>query len=88
MPSTVSKIRYSPTEQSVLAILPDDGTKLTSDQIMDSHYGRRKPLNARKIIIGVMRSLIIKSNRNKETFRICKSARKGPHPMKFWMERR
>lgn len=82
-------IRYSPTEQRVLALLPSDGTKISSGEIIDLHFGtRRKPLNAQKIIIGVLRSLMQKSSRNKEPFRICKSARKGPYPIKFWIEER
>ena len=91
MSSAVSKkYKYSPTEQRVLALLPSDGTKLTSGEIMDLHFGtaKRKPLNAQKIIIGILRSLMLKSSRNREPFRICKSARKGPYPIKFWIEER
>lgn len=89
MPSSAGKLRYSPMEQSILALLPDDGTKVSSEQIVELHYGKRKrPFNARKIIIGVLRGLIQKSNRNRESFKIHKSARKGPYPIMFWIERR
>ena len=89
MPSPVSKVRYSPTEQRILALLPEDGTKLSSDEIIDLHYGKRKrPFNARQTVIGALRTLIRKSVKNREPFRICKSERKGPHPMKFWIERK
>lgn len=89
MQLSAGKLRYSPMEQSILALLPGDGTKVSSEEIIAAHYGKRKrPFNARQIIIGVLRTLMRKSNRNRESFKICKSARKGPHPMKFWIEKR
>lgn len=89
MPSSANKVRYSDREQSFLALLPADGKRINSEELLARYYGNKsKPFYARQIIIATMRGLMKKTMRNKEDFIIRKSKRAGPRPMEFWKEKR
>jgi hypothetical protein len=79
------KIRYSPTEERLLAILRKHKTPIDSDALCDIFYADdpHKPWNAQGSINAAMRSLIKKCVYNSEPFVITKSDRRGPHPIEF-----
>ena len=80
---------YSKRERSVFKLLPKDGKRISTKQLAAKFYGHDDlHQNANVVIIGVMRSLIWKMEKNKEPLRIMKSARAGPHPLEFWLEKR
>jgi hypothetical protein len=80
---------YSARERSVFKLLPKDGKRITTNQLVKLYYKNdSRQLNANANIVGVIRSLIRKVDVNKEPFRIQKSARAGPHPLEYWLEKR
>jgi hypothetical protein len=84
-------VPYSERERSVFKLLPKDGKRISTIQLAKRYY--KKPedelhQNAYVIITGVLRSLIWKMEKNKDPLRIMKSAQAGPHPLKFWLEKR
>lgn len=87
--SANGKLKYSAMEQSLLALLQHvPNTRLDTNDLASSHYGRRRPRNARQSVIVTMRSLTDKVKRNKEPFIVKRSKRTGPHPIQFWIEKR
>jgi len=82
--SSVNKIEYSPTEKSLLDLLPPGGKAISSEELVDRHYsGDEKPFNARQSIVTTMTSLIKKVEHNREPYRIIKAKRSGPYPMEY-----
>lgn len=81
------RVGYSPAERRVFGHLCLE--RLTSEEISRLHYGRNMPYNGRRIVIGLLRSLVRKTRHNREPFRIGHTDRAGPHSMSFWlMEKR
>lgn len=79
--------RYSPLEQRAFGLLPqgkDQADALTSTMIAAKLYGRRP--NANQRTMSVLRSLKAKAIRYREPFRIKQTARRGPHPVSWWVE--
>jgi len=77
-------VDYSPTEKSLLALLPTGGKAISSEELVDRHYeGDDKPFNARQSIVTAMTNLIKKVEHNREPFRIVKAKRSGPYPMEY-----
>jgi hypothetical protein len=83
------EINYSPNERRAFAILPKDGRRITTVEITRKIYQRstKKPYYARQATLGVMDELVRKVMANKERFVIKRSARRGPHPISFWLEK-
>jgi hypothetical protein len=82
---------YSIRERSVFKLLPKDGKRISTKKLAQRFYKKNENdlhQNANVVIIGVMRSLMWKMEKNKEPLRIMKSARAGPHPLEFWLEKR
>ena len=79
--------KYTPNEQKLLALLEElGGTPTDSSIIVKRHFARRKaPRFARQSVVSVLNALVIKVQRNRETFRIHKTKRSGPHPIKYWL---
>jgi hypothetical protein len=78
-------IRYSPAERKLFGLLSTQ--QVTSKALAHRLHGTRA-LNGRATVISAAKSLIRKSQRNREPFRICKTKRAGPHPVAYWLERR
>lgn len=80
--------RYSKAEKRVFSLLPVGGRAggVTSTMLAGILYGRS--LNGRAQIVGIVQSLIAKTKRYREPFKVCKSERAGPHPSEFWVEKR
>lgn len=83
-------MKYSPSEQRMLKLLPRNGRKLTSVELVEKFYNGsgEAPYHARNIVITVLRSLRRKTAHNKEEFRVASTPRSGPIPMSFWLEQR
>lgn len=84
-------VRYSPEEQRIFRLLPKDGRQRSSTAILNRFYGvadQGPPFHKRKIVIGLLSSLMRKTDCNKEHFRVCKTKRSGPIPISFWLEPR
>ena len=79
-------MRLTEREQQLLALVPSDGTRVSTHDIVRLHYGAEPPLNARQIIVGRMTGIIDKSTRMGLPWRLCKSKRAGPRPAEFWIE--
>lgn len=84
------RVSYSPSEVSLLKLLPDDGRRVSSEELTRHHYRgeRSRPFHARKAVVAVMSSLIVKVKQNREPFIIKRTDRSGPHPIQFWKEKR
>jgi hypothetical protein len=78
---------FSDLEQDLIALLPKDGKKVTTADLVEAYYGSEVPLNARNIVVGRLRMIAAKAVHNAEPWRIAKSNRAGPHPMEFWLEK-
>lgn len=86
--SEESKVNYSPFERKVFALLAKK-PKSTVD-ITDAIWGsdrRKRPTYARQSVLGALTSLSDKVKANREPFKVKKSERVGPHPIKFWVEK-
>jgi hypothetical protein len=82
---------YSERERSVFKLLPKDGKRISTKTLAQKFFKKNSDdlhQNANVVIIGVMRSLRWKMEKNNEPLRIMKSARAGPHPLEFWLEKK
>lgn len=87
MVSSTSKVKYSPTETQLLRLLPKGGRHISSEELAKKLYRYNvSPFYARNVIVGMMRTLIIKVQKNKEPFRILKTERAGPTPTQYWIQ--
>ncbi len=79
-------INYSPSETRVLKLLrakPQSTIALCERY----YYPQEPPFNGRVIVVGILSSLKRKAEINQDSFRIRKSERAGPNPIKFWIEK-
>ena len=82
-------VRYSAGERSVFALLPKSGATVSTSIILAKAYkDKREPFNGRKIILSALNSLVRKIEYNDEPFRLKKTERSGPIPMRFWLEKK
>lgn len=61
----------------------------STKQLLNAYYAEQSsvvPFNGQVIMNSAMRSLTTKVARNKESFRVKRTAMRGPHPMEFWVE--
>ena len=80
------KVRYSPLEQRILEVLPKDGSRINTLEIMGRVYDPGEaPRNARQSILHTTNCLISKSDENEEPWEIFKSNSK---PAYFWILKR
>ena len=84
--SADKKVKYSPIEQKVFAVL--SRKQKTSTDITAAIYPKRdRPYYARQTVVGALDKLTKKALKNRESFKVMKSKRKGPHPIHFWIEK-
>lgn len=69
----------------MLRLIPKTGSSVTTDRLLKKFYGSDIPINGKKIIIGLVRSLVDKTM--KHDFRVQRSERAGPYPIAVWIER-
>jgi hypothetical protein len=83
------KINYSPLETRILALIPKDESKITTEEITNRVYRPGEaPFNARATVLHGLNRLIAKSDENEEPWEIFKSKRRGSQPAYFWREPR
>ena len=71
------KIRLSPAEAEIYALLPKDGERVTSRDLVERLYKKKPPTNARQIV-----NIHLHALRKKGL--IGMSKRKGPIPIEVW----
>jgi hypothetical protein len=77
-------IKYSPTEERLLELLPRDGKHITTKQLTAKFYkGRIAPYHAQVYVGNAMRTLIDKTTKNREKFKL---KRQGTREIQFWIE--
>lgn len=77
---------FTEKERQYLALLPVNGSKVTSSDLVAHIYGAKPPLHAREIVISRMRGIMRKAEIMKPGFVVCKSKRAGPNPIEFWRQ--
>jgi hypothetical protein len=78
--STVQRsIRLSPNEKKLLELVPKNGRKVTTADLVAKFYGRRVPINGRIIVMNLIRSI-----KKKAIVKLSTSERAGPHPIEVW----
>lgn len=82
------KKAYSPQEEKILAAIPDDGTKVSTLQLVAQVYDGNAPLTARQSILDSCNKLIAKVDYNMEKYEIFRARPRGPMPIYFWKEPR
>lgn len=81
------KVDYSERERAVFDLLPiGEGDATTTSDIVEGYYGKDKPLNAQRLIHGVLRSLQAKARINDEPFTVATGKRRGHKPMEVWLD--
>jgi hypothetical protein len=85
MPFRLSKkCRYSPLERRVFSSL---GGKPKSTLILvDRLRAKGVEFHSRISVVAALRSLQTRAVLYGEPFRIASTPRRGPHPVKFWLE--
>jgi hypothetical protein len=81
------KHEYNRTEERLLKIIPQDGQRITTDALTKKFYqlGRRDvPKNGQQMIANAMRSLADKVKKNREAFKLKRTAEQ--RPTQFWIE--
>jgi hypothetical protein len=80
-------LRLTDRQKRLLALLPEDGSRITSRELLNSYFGDEPPLHARPIIIDRMNGIARKLDHMSSPIRIGKSKRAGPRPVEFWIEK-
>lgn len=76
---------YSPLETKILEAIPDDGSMVsTLDLVAHAYDGEREPFSARQSVLDAANKLIRKVDFNLELFEIFRSRPNGPQPIYFW----
>jgi hypothetical protein len=79
-------IRLSAHEEKVMKLIPPDGKRISSREVVSKFYNGRVPLHGRVNVGCILRSLSAKTRR--EAIRVRRSKRAGPYPIDVWLERR
>lgn len=82
-------MKLSDREHALLALLPSDGTPVSTRELVQQYWATDdEPFNARGIIGTRMRSIMRKLDHTRDKRRVLKSERRGPQPISFWVKRR
>jgi hypothetical protein len=85
----MSVIKLSPAEQRLLDIIPTDGSRVSTKDLLPRFYdGQDMPAYGQVVIGNHLRSLTAKVKRTRKLPRVRKSKRRGPHPIEVWIENR
>ncbi len=81
-----TKKDFTPSEQRLLAYLPDDGVeKITTTQLIRKMYPTNQPKNARQTVNWMVRTLTEKIKGANTGFVIHRTDRSGPHEISYWV---
>ena len=79
------KIGYSERERRLFRVIAGRVRITTSDL---GGKGLSESFHARQSIVASLVGLARKMEANRETLRLCRSERRGPHPSEWWLEAR
>lgn len=89
LPEFPKKVKYTMTEYHMFAVLPQDGKRIVSADIVEARGDKWKVGFPLKNVTVTMNRLIDKVKANDEPFRIKKEARYPGHlQCEYWIERR
>lgn len=77
--------RLSGLESKLLALLPSDGSRVTTFELVDLYYGDDLPFSANAIITGRMRTIIAKIAAGCPGPKIEHSRKRGPIAKEYWI---
>lgn len=78
---------FSPNERRLLSLLPKDGGRVSSVDLIDRIYaGREKPHNARVSVGDLIRRTRRKMESHGGAHRLGRSLRRGPRPVFVWLK--
>lgn len=87
-----AEVRFSPSEQRMITLLELEEEPIATTDLVSKFYKGRKggpPEHAVSTIVSISRSLEKKTTgRTGLEFRVRRSERAGPYPIKIWLERR
>lgn len=82
-----TKVKYSERERQLLDLVPRNGDKISTHELMARFYGAQPiPFHGRAIIGVMMRQLVRKAEYNGELWHIRRTPRSGPKPISYWLE--
>ena len=79
------KIGYSERERRLFRVIAGRVRITTSDLV---GKGLSESFHARQSIVASLVGLARKMDANRETHKLCRSERRGPHPSEWWLEAR
>lgn len=78
---------FSPSERCLLSLLPKNGGKVSSVELIDQIYaGRERPHNARVAVGDLIRRTRHKMELHGGDHRLGRSLRRGPRPISVWLK--
>lgn len=75
---------YSPLESRLLSAIPDDGSMISTLDLVAAAYDNEAPFAARQSVLDAAGKLIRKVDINEELFEIIRSKSCGSQPIYFW----
>lgn len=89
LPRADRPISFTDLERELLALIPEDGSKITTTDLVISLYGEGPGphLAPGPNVIARLKSIALKAERMQLPWRLSKSARRGPQPSEFWRTR-
>jgi hypothetical protein len=87
-------VKYSKNQLLLFSMMPKDGTRITSTELVRKMMMRRKRdarrelEHPRNLVITTMKYGLIKKVNAHENFRICLTQQSGPYPIEYWIERK
>lgn len=69
----------------MLQLIPKDGSRMTTSDLVDKFYGKNAPYNGQQIVMGAVRRLVDKTALMNGNCRVFKSERAGPKPVEVWV---
>jgi hypothetical protein len=84
------EVRFSPSEKRMLAILEKESEPIATTDLAPKFYKGRKggtPEHAVSTVVSVSRALEKKTARG-FPFKVRRSERAGPYPIKVWIDRK
>lgn len=80
-------VKLSKRESELFNVLPADGRKLNTAEIVAAYYGGDVPMNGRQIVTDRLTTIQAKLEAIGSEFRLSKSGRRGPAPIEYWLSR-
>lgn len=83
------KVDLSKSELRLFELMPRAGVRISTEALVELTYPKPKsrPMNARVIVGGRMRTIMAKFEYNGDRCKLKKSERRGPNPIEYWIEK-